>query len=112
MSYADYNFQYLKKVPKIEICKPDRTTVGIAKEAYDITLALKFSAINELQFSIPAIVERNFKIGQSDLVSKIKERYLVRLTYEDKSIEYFSILKINKAKYFPLIYIYIFRPET
>ncbi|MFJ8086912.1 phage tail spike protein [Lysinibacillus sp. NPDC095746] len=95
MSISYFNIQHRKSKPEFWLCKPDRTSIHKIIDSFDENLSIKFSAINELSFSIPVLVERNHKLIKNPLIDKIKERYLIRMK-KDNQIEYFIILKINK----------------
>jgi len=95
MSLTFIDIDNIQVNPDIWLCKPDRTAIHKIKDCYDVKLNLKFSAINELTFSIPALIERNYELVQNPLIKKMKERFLVKVK-RDGLVEYFIILKINK----------------
>ena len=79
MSISYFNIQHRKSKPEFWLCKPDRTSIHKIIDSFDENLSIKFSAINELSFSIPVLVERNHKLIKNPLIDKIKERYLIRM---------------------------------
>ncbi len=95
MSISYFNIQHRKTKPEFWLCKPDRTSIHKIIDIFDESLTIKFSAINELSFSIPVLIERHHKLIKNPLLAKIKERYLIRMK-KDNQIEYFIILKVNK----------------
>lgn len=84
--------------PFLYVCKPNlkRETVGHVKDYYNANLTMRFSALNTLNFTIPAVYynEKN-QLVQNELVNILKERYLIRMESLDQ-VEYFIIMKITK----------------
>lgn len=79
------------------LCKPNRlATAKLTNYVYDVGLSLEFSALNELNFSVPTLVKKRHDLIHNPLVDKIRERYLVRVKLDGK-LEYFVIYKINKT---------------
>lgn len=96
MSLSNVTMGAVYKVnPDMWVCKPDRTAVGKLFHVYDVSLSMEFSAINQLDFTIPTMVEKNHELVPNPLVKKIRERYLIRMKLDGK-LEYFVVYKIVK----------------
>lgn len=90
--------------PKIYLCKPNKQVIAHLSEAYNVTFTERYADLNELTFSIPFEIEstRN-ELVENDHFKMIKERFLIKLVYRDKT-EYFIINEIsnygeNNSKY-------------
>jgi len=79
--------------PKLFLCKPNKQSIAILSEAYNIKHLTKFSSVNELSFSIPINIELNHQLQRNPNIDKIKDRYLIKLK-KDEVIEYYMIDKI------------------
>lgn len=82
--------------PNIYLCKPDKERIHKLKDIYDVKLHQKLGTVNELSFTIPPFVDRNHKIIDNPLITKIKPHYYVELQFKN-STEYFVILNQNKS---------------
>lgn len=78
------------------LCKPNRTIIHPLKDVYNATFSLKMGKVNELNFVIPSMIERNHELIDNPLIEKIKHRYLVKLEYNNQ-VEYLVFLEANKS---------------
>ena len=86
------------ELPKLqlEIAKPNRDVIGHITEAFNIEQNIKLGQINELSFTIPYEIEKNFTLVRNPNVDKLKSRYLVRATFKDQK-EWFIISNLNNT---------------
>ncbi|HXW03196.1 MAG TPA: phage tail spike protein, partial [Nitrosarchaeum sp.] len=80
--------------PKLFLCKPNKTTIAILKEASGITFNTRLADLNELIFRIPYFTEINHELVINPYYKELKVRYLIRLEF-GKHLEYFIINEIN-----------------
>lgn len=81
---------------QLEIAKPNRDVIGHITEAFNIEQNIKLGQINELSFTIPYEIEKNFTLVRNPNVDKLKSRYLVRATFKDQK-EWFIISNLNNT---------------
>lgn len=67
---------------ELEIAKPDRTIIGTIPEAFGKNQVIKLGQINEINFTIPFMIEKNFMLQRNPNVHKLKSKYLVRATFD------------------------------
>ena len=79
--------------PKLYLCKPNKQSIAILSEAYNIKHNTKFSSVNELSFTIPVNLELDHQFQKNPHIDMIKDRYLIKLM-KDQVIEYYIIDKI------------------
>lgn len=86
------------ELPKLqlEIAKPNRDVIGHLPEAFNIEQNIKLGQINELSFTIPYEIEKDFTLVRNPNVDKLKSRYLVRATFKDQK-EWFIISNLNNT---------------
>jgi len=82
--------------PKLYLCKPNKQSIAILSESYNIQHNTKFSSVNELSFTIPVNLELNHQFQKNPHIDMIKDRYLIKLI-KDQVIEYYMIDKIIDA---------------
>lgn len=90
-----YNPQFQLRAPKIEVCKLNKETVWHIKDFYNSKFTVKFSALNVLEFSVPAVVRERHKKVRNYAMDAMKDKFLIRFTWGDH-VEYFQIT--NKTK--------------
>jgi hypothetical protein len=81
---------------QLEIAKPNRNIIGRLPEAFNIEQNIKLGQINELSFTIPYEIEKNFILARNPNVDKLKSRYLVRASFKDQK-EWFIISNLNNS---------------
>lgn len=93
-----YGIDKNKKPKKISLflAKPDGTTIAPLKDAYNKRLAIKFTELNELSFTLPYLVDRNHKLVRHPHIDKVKEKFLIKAVYGD-IVEWFLIYKKAKS---------------
>jgi len=97
VSLSYYNNQMIVTMPKLEVCKVSKETVGRVKDFYNASLSIKFSALNTLNFTVPAtIYSSDHKEIVNPLLEVLRDRYLIRLTLNGEE-EYFVIMKSTKT---------------
>ena len=82
-------------MPKMSLCKPNKQVISPLNDVYGIELNMRMGAISELSFTIPSKVERNHQLVDNPLITKIKDRYFLKLVYENQT-EFFVFLNENK----------------
>jgi len=77
---------------KLSLCKPNKTTLCNLPEAYNTTLDINLSALDELIFSIPCQIDVDIehKIERNPHVDLVRNRYLIKLVLSDY-IQWFVI---------------------
>ena len=77
---------------KLSLCKPNKMTICNLPEAYNTTLDINLSALDELIFSIPCQIDVDIehKIERNPHVDLIRNRYLIKLVLSDY-IQWFVI---------------------
>lgn len=78
------------------LCKPNRTVIHPLKDIYNARFSIKMGKVNELNFVIPTMIERNHELIENPLINKIKHRYLVKMEYNNQT-EYLVFLEENKS---------------
>lgn len=81
--------------PKFYLCRPDKTVIKPLKDIYGQSLSVKFAAVNELNFTIPTLVERNHELVENPLIDEIKHRYIIKMILNSVT-EYFLHFEQNK----------------
>jgi hypothetical protein len=96
--YRLIEYIHPSNLPKLqlEIAKPNRDVIGYITEAFNIEQNIKLGQINELSFTIPYEIEKNFTLVRNPNVDKLKSRYLVRATFKDQK-EWFIISNLNNT---------------
>lgn len=79
---------------QLEIAKPNQTIIGRLPEAFNIEQNIKLGQINELSFTVPYEIEKDFALVRNPNVDKLKSRYLVRASFKDQK-EWFVITNLN-----------------
>lgn len=80
----------------LSLCKPNRDVIHSLKDVYKLQYSIKLGKVNELNFTIPTMIERNHEFIENPLVKKIKDRYLVKLEYNGQ-LDYLVFLEENKS---------------
>ena len=86
----DPNF---KKEVRLELCKPDKTTVCYLKNAYGITISLKAMNTNTLEFKLPLKIDQYGQQIDNPYIPDMRPYYLVRLRVGKNYEEYYRIVK-------------------
>lgn len=81
--------------PKFYLCRPDKVVIKPLKDIYGQSLSIKFSSVNELNFTIPSTVERNHELIDNPLIEDIKHRYVIKMIFNNVT-EYFIHFEQNK----------------
>lgn len=68
------------QLPKIQICKPDKTIISNLTEAHDIVLKQKIIGTNELSFNVLYNIEKDHELIANPNISLLKNRYLLKFT--------------------------------
>ena len=93
-----YGIDKNKKPKKISIflAKPNKTIIGKLGDSFNKRLAIKFTELNELSFSLPYKIERKHKLVKHPYIDEIKERFLIKVVY-GTTIDWFIIRKKTKS---------------
>ncbi|WP_137743237.1 phage tail protein [Robertmurraya siralis] len=85
-------------LPKLtlEINKPNRTPIGILKEAFNRRQRIKLGQINEIGFTIPYKVERNHILVDNPNIKKLKSQYHIKATFDEQE-EWFVISNLTTS---------------
>jgi len=88
------------ELPKLDIfiAKPNlnRNIIGKLSEAYNINYTPKLGNINEITFTIPYLITRNHKLIENPNITKIKDRYFLKVLNGTKE-EWFRIDTLNES---------------
>ncbi len=94
LGYIDLNKKVVE--PVLYLNKPNRVTISIMSEAFNIRFNNRLGALNELSFRIPVYIDNKHNLVKNRNFEIIKGRYNVKLVlggYE----EYFVINSISKV---------------
>ncbi len=83
----------LKKNVRLELCKPDKSTIGILKSAYNIQVSIKAMSINVLEFQMPLKIDHYGQLIDNPHIPDMRPYYLIRLTIGSNYEEYYRITK-------------------
>lgn len=92
---GEIDLNKVPSTPKLFLCRPDKTVIRPLNDINGITLSTKLGKINEINFSIPAKVERKHTLIENPLIDEIKHRYIIKLVYNNIT-EYFIHFEQNK----------------
>jgi hypothetical protein len=81
--------------PVFFVLKPDGTTVAKIKHAMNISYKQKLGDTNEIQFDVPYQIFRNGQSIRNPIIDLIKERYLLKLVFNNRE-EMFIIEDITE----------------
>ena len=95
MSVIDTELDLTKIEKKIKLCKPDRTTIGIIKDAYGIEYKENLNQLDSLTFKIPTEVYKENKLIKNPQLPDIRDRFLINFTI-DGNTKWFIIRKPQK----------------
>lgn len=87
------DIEKLKKKVKLELCRPDKKTIAILKEAYGIRVSIKAMQINVLEFNLPLKIDYHGKLIDNPHIADMRPYYLIRLSVGNHYQEYFRITK-------------------
>ena len=82
----------------LSLCRPDLTIISKLNEVYEVKHTIKLGDINELEFTVPAYINKNNIQIENPNISNIKDRYIVKLVKgleTSANIEYYIINTIN-----------------
>lgn len=81
--------------PSFYLCKPDKTVIRPLKDIYNKRLSVRLGKVNEINFTVPTMIERNHKLVENPLIDEIKHRYVIKLVFNGVT-EYFIHFEQNK----------------
>ena len=98
MSFTQFQLDLTKinEKPKLYICRPDKTTIGILSSYFGLKWNPKISQISQLDFSIFTEIEINHKLVRNNNYDLLKYKYLIRYEFMDY-VEYFVINTIEDS---------------
>ena len=96
MNLGDINYNLKAVQPKIFLCQPNKKTIALLSEAYDISYNTKISVLNQLTFKIPTVIMEDGVPKDNENIQKIKNRYLFKLKF-GPTTEYFLLNESNKS---------------
>lgn len=80
----------------IFLCKPNKQILAKLNEAYNVNLTLKLGNINELTFDLPYEIDLQHELQRNAYIDKIRERYLLKVIYNECHEEFFIINEISE----------------
>ena len=83
----------LKKNVRLELCKPNKSTIAILKSAYNIQISIKAMEINVLQFQMPLKIDHYGSLIDNPHIPDMRPYYLIRLRIGENYEEYYRITK-------------------
>ena len=83
----------LKKKVRLELCKPNKSTIAILKSAYNIQISIKAMSINVLEFQMPLKIDHYGQLIDNPHIPDMRPYYLIRLTIGSNYEEYYRITK-------------------
>ena len=86
----------INEKPKLFVCRPDKTTIGILSSYFGLKWNPKISQISQLDFSIFTEIEINHKLVRNNNYDLLKYKYLIRYEYMNY-MEYFVINTIEDS---------------
>jgi len=89
---VDVNDKLELKDLDLYIAKPNGEIIGHVIEAQNKQYSPKMGNLSELTFKVPYFKERNNKLVANNNIEKLKDRYLIKATYDGK-VEWFRIDK-------------------
>lgn len=97
MTLSYYNAQTVNSSPKLYVCKANKQTIDHVKDYYDASLTIRFSALNTLNFTVPAEKHTGIEnvLAQNPVINSLRERNLIRMEWMGQT-EYFVIMKTEK----------------
>lgn len=97
MTLSYYNAQAVNSSPKLYVCKPSKETIDHVKDYYNASLTIRFSALNTLNFTVPAEKYTGIEnvLSQNPTINSLRERNLIRMEWMGQT-EYFVIMKTEK----------------
>ncbi|MGE7092059.1 phage tail spike protein [Lysinibacillus sp. NPDC048646] len=96
MKLGDINYDLKAAQPRIFLCKPDKKTIALLSEAYDISYNTKLNVLNELSFKIPTVILQDGVATDNPNIQTIKNRYLFKLKFGPVT-EYFLLNESTKS---------------
>lgn len=96
VNLGDINYNLKAAQPKIFLCQPNKKTIALLSEAYDISYNTKISVLNQLTFKIPTVIMEDGVPKDNENIQKIKNRYLFKLKF-GPTTEYFLLNESNKS---------------
>lgn len=96
VNLGDINYNLKAAQPKIFLCQPNKKTIALLSEAYDISYNTKISVLNQLTFKIPTVIMEDGIPKDNENIEKIKNRYLFKLKF-GPTTEYFLLNESNKS---------------
>jgi phage minor structural protein len=80
----------------LSLCLPNGTIIAKLNEVYDQKHTIKLGDLNELEFTVPPFINRNNIQIDNPNITKVRDRYLVKLT-KGTDVENYIINKINEV---------------
>lgn len=91
-NYIDLSFKPSRF--NLFLCSPNRSIITKLNEIYNIKHTQKLGDINELEFTVPSIINKNSEITVNHDIYIISEKYIIKLQ-SDNYIEYYIVNKIE-----------------
>src|SRR5690554_125851 len=82
--------------PVLNLCKPNRTTISMLGEAYDVKLEVALGQLSELSFKLPVYRDIHHKLMRNKNFDIIKGRYQIRLKLGNYE-EFFIINSVERV---------------
>lgn len=85
---------------KLELCKPNKVSLGTIKNYYNLNMILRVNSLNELSFNIPYFIDvienKENKQIVNPIMSKLKSLHLLKVEFNDE-IEWFILSRVNRG---------------
>lgn len=88
----DYNLKPIQ--PQYFLCKPNREPIGKLNEIFNDNLKVSLNSVDELEFSIPHVIDLHHKSVKNKNIDSMHERYLIKTVNQNK-IDWYMINQIT-----------------
>ncbi len=80
----------------LEIAKPNREVIGYAENIYNRKQIIKLGQINEISFTTPYTIEKDYTPIKNPLISKLRSQYHIKATFGEQT-EWFIVSNLNTS---------------
>lgn len=88
----DYNLKPIK--PQYFLCKPNREIIGKLSEVFNDSLKTELNSVDEMEFSIPFLIDVKHKLVRNKNVDLIRERYQIKVVKKNK-VDWYIVNQIT-----------------
>lgn len=90
----DYNLKPIQ--PQYFLCRPNREPIGKLNEVFNDNLKVELNSVDELEFSVPFMIDVRHKLVRNKNVDLLRERYLIK-TVKGNKIDWYIINQITDS---------------